>query len=128
MKALIDTHVLIWWTGEPTRLSSLAHEFLVDSNNEPVLSLVSIWEMQIKLSLGKLTLKMPLPELVEDEIQHNRLNLLPIELSHIYALSDLAHHHRDPFDRLLVAQAFREKLPIISIDGKFDVYGVQRLW
>jgi PIN domain nuclease of toxin-antitoxin system len=128
MRALIDTHVLIWWTGEPTRLSALAHEFLVDPGNEPVLSLVSIWEMQIKLSLGKLTLNMPLPELVEDEIQRNRLHLLSIELPHIYALSDLALHHRDPFDRLLVAQALRERLPVISIDAKFDAYGVQRLW
>jgi PIN domain nuclease of toxin-antitoxin system len=128
MRALIDTHVLIWWSGEPTRLSSLAYDFLVDPGNEPVLSLVSIWEMQIKLSLGKLSLKTALPELVEDEISRNRLRVLPIELSHIYALSRLPPHHRDPFDRLLVAQALLEGLDMISIDEKLDGYGVRRLW
>jgi PIN domain nuclease of toxin-antitoxin system len=93
-RVLIDTHVFIWWTGEPNRLSVLAHDFLIDPENKPVLSFASIWEMQIKLSLGKLTLKTPLPELVEDEMRRNGLSLLPIELTHIYALSDLPPHHR----------------------------------
>lgn len=128
MRALIDTHVFIWWTGEPSRLSALARDFLVDPGNEPVLSLVSIWEMQIKLSLGKLSLQLPLSELVEDEVKRNRLSLLPIELSYIYALSRLPSHHRDPFDRLLIAQSHIMGLPIVSIDTKFDVYEVERLW
>ncbi len=84
--------------------------------------------MQIKLSLGKLTLKTSLPELVEDEVSRNGLSLLPIDLTHIYALSDLSPYHRDPFDRLLIAQSTSEEMPVISIDDKFDVYGVQRLW
>ena len=127
-RALIDTHVFVWWTGEPKRLSTLAHDFLVNPENKPVLSFASIWEMQIKLSLGKLTLKTSLPELVEDEIKRNGLSLLPIELTHVYALSDLPPHHRDPFDRLLIAQSTNEEMPVISIDDKFDVYGIQRLW
>lgn len=127
-RALIDTHVFIWWTGEPQRLSKLAHDFLVNPENKPALSFASIWEMQIKLSLGKLTLKTSLPELVDDEIGRNGLSLLPIELHHIYALSNLPPYHRDPFDRLLIAQSISEEMPVISIDDKFDVYGIQRLW
>ncbi len=73
-RALIDTHVFIWWNGEPKRLSALAHDFLVNPENKPVLSFASIWEMQIKLSLGKLTLNKPLSELVEDEIRCNGLS------------------------------------------------------
>lgn len=128
MRALIDTHVLIWWSGEPKRLSPLAYDFLINPSNAPVLSLVSIWEMQIKLSLGKLSLQTPLSELVNDEINHNRLSLLPIELPHIYALSNLPSYHRDPFDRLLVAQAMIVGLDVISIDEKLDAYGIRRLW
>ena len=127
-RALIDTHAFIWWTGEPKRLSELVHNFLIDPENKPVLSCASVWAMQIKLSLGKLTLKTLLPELIEDEVKRNGLSLMPIELNHIYALSDLPPYHRDPFDRLLIAQATIEEIPIISIDEKFDVYGVQRLW
>ena len=84
--------------------------------------------MQIKLSLGKLQLKTALPELVEDEVKQNKIELLPLDLSHIYALSNLPNHHRDPFDRLLIAQAKSEELVIISIDEKFDGYDIERLW
>lgn len=127
MRALVDTHTFIWWTGEPSRLSHLAHDFFVNPSNEPILSLASIWEMQIKLSLGKLSLKTALSELVEDEIGRNGLSLLPIELSHIYTLGNLPLHHRDPFDRLLVAQATAEGVEVISIDEKLDAYGIHRL-
>lgn len=128
MKVLIDTHILIWWSGEPTRLSPWVYNFLIDPKNKPVLSLVSIWEMQIKTSLGKLSLKTSLPELVNEEIKRNRIDLLSIQLSHIYALKDLPLHHRDPFDRLLIAQSLQEGWDIISIDEKFDAYGIRRLW
>ena len=92
------------------------------------MSLVSIWEMKIKISLGKLSLKAALPELIDDEIRRNRISLLPIKLSHIYAIKDLPPHHRDPFDRLLIAQSIYEGFDIISIDDKFDAYGIHRLW
>jgi PIN domain nuclease of toxin-antitoxin system len=128
MKVLIDTHVLIWWTGDTNQLSPLVRDMLADSQNELILSIVSIWEMQIKISLGKLSLQMDLPTLVEDEVSRNIFSLLPIELKHIYGLNDLPLHHKDPFDRLLIAQSMLEKMPIISIDEKFDAYGVQRLW
>jgi len=128
VKVLIDTHVFIWWTSEPQKLSPRIYSLLTNSDTEIILSLVSIWEMQIKLALGKLNLEIALPEVVSDEINRNLLKLLPIKLTHIYALSDLPNHHRDPFDRLLIAQARSEELAIASIDGKFDDYAVERLW
>lgn len=128
MKVLIDTHVFIWWTSEPQKLSPHIYSLLTNADTEAIFSLVSIWEMQIKLALGKLNLATALPELVNDEIERNFLKLLPIELAHIYALSDLLSHHRDPFNRLLIAQAINEGLATASIDEKFDSYDVERLW
>ncbi|WP_313657036.1 type II toxin-antitoxin system VapC family toxin [Planktothrix agardhii] len=128
MRILIDTHVFIWWTSDSQKLSFTVYNLLTNPKIQVILSVVSIWEMQIKLSLGKLQLKTALPELVEDEVKQNRIELLPLDLSHIYALSNLPNYHRDPFDRLLIAQAKREELVIISIDEKFDGYDIERLW
>jgi PIN domain nuclease of toxin-antitoxin system len=128
MKVLIDTHVFIWWTSEPQKLSPNIYNLLTNTDTKVIFSLASIWEMQIKLSLGKLTFETALPGLVEDELKRNQIELLPINLAHIYALSDLPNHHRDPFDRLLIAQAINEGLAIVSIDEKFDGYDIERLW
>ncbi|GBO52604.1 hypothetical protein APA_273 [Pseudanabaena sp. lw0831] len=128
MRVLIDTHVFIWWTSDVKKLSSRVHDLLLNPSTEAILSMVSIWEMQIKLSLGKLQFRTALSELVDDEINRNRIELLPLSLSHIYALSNLPNHHRDPFDRILIAQSMDEDLQILSIDEKFDAYGVKRLW
>ena len=128
MRVLIDTHVFIWWTSDVKKLSSLVHNLLLDPSTEAVLSMVSIWGMQIKSSLGKLQFKTALSKLVDDEINRNRIELLPLSLSHIYALSNLPNHHRDPFDCILIAQSIDEDLQILSIDEKFDAYGVKRLW
>jgi len=92
------------------------------------LSLASVWEMQIKRQLGKLSLNLPLPELIASQQQTNGLQLLPIELNHIFMLENLPQFHRDPFDRLLIAQAVTEQIPVLSIDTVFDHYPVQRLW
>ena len=128
MRVLMDTHVFIWWTSDVKKLSSLVHNLLLDPSTEAVLSMVSIWGMQIKSSLGKLQFKTALSELVDDEINRNRIELLPLSLSHIYALSNLPNHHRDPFDCILIAQSIDEDLQILGIDEKFDAYGVKRLW
>jgi PIN domain nuclease of toxin-antitoxin system len=128
MRILIDTHVFIWWTSDFQKLSVTVYNLLTNPKTQVILSVVSIWEMQIKLSLGKLHLKTALPELVEDEVKQNRIELLPLDLSHIYALSNLPNYHRDPFDRLLIAQAKSEELVIISIDEKFDGYDIEKLW
>lgn len=127
MRVLIDTHVFIWWTSDVKKLSQRAYDLLRDPSTEAILSIISIWEMQIKSSLGKLEFRAELSELVRDEIDRNRIKLLPLSLSHIYALNNLPHHHRDPFDRILVAQAIDTDLQIVSIDKKFDNYVMNRL-
>ncbi|MBD2771520.1 PIN domain-containing protein [Iningainema tapete] len=128
MKLLLDTHVFIWSAGTPEKLSQRARELLLDTSNTLVLSIASIWEIQIKLQLGKLRLNSPLPNLIESQQQTNNLQLLPIELAHIWALANLPNHHRDPFDRLLIAQSIVEHIPILSADSALDAYQTQRLW
>ncbi|MHC5939497.1 type II toxin-antitoxin system VapC family toxin [Nostoc sp.] len=128
MNFLLDTHTLIWWSIDPIKLSEPARNLLDDQSNTLFLSVISVWEIQIKLQIGKLTLKMPLSELIKDQQETNDLQLLPIELTHIYALTNLPNHHRDPFDRLLIAQATVEQVPIVSIHSAFDGYPIQRLW
>jgi PIN domain nuclease of toxin-antitoxin system len=128
VKILIDTHVFIWWVTDSTKLSPRVLGLLMDNRVNLVLSMVSIWEMQIKVSLGKIAFQSPLTDLVENQIVTNDLDLLPIELPHIYALSDMPLYHRDPFDRLLIAQAKIEKLSIASIDQVFDAYNIARIW
>ena len=128
MRLLLDTHTLIWWALSPEKLPNRVLTQLSDVENTLSLSLVSIWEMQIKLQLGKLTLNLPLPELIESQSQVNGLQILAIELAHIWKLADLPNQHQDPFDRLLAAQALVEHLPLVSIDAIFDAYQVERLW
>ena len=128
MNILLDTHVLIWLAMEPQKLSQQAKTILSNPNNTLFLSLVSIWEMQIKIQIGKLTLNVSLREVIERQQQVNGLQILPIELAHIFALEVLPNHHRDPFDRLLLAQALVAQIPILSIDAIFDRYPVPRLW
>lgn len=128
MNILLDTHTLIWWSLETHKLSISARSLLEDVENNLFVSVVSIWEMQIKNQMGKLTLIMPLPEIIESQKETNNLQILPLELSHIYTLKDLPYYHRDPFDRILIAQAVFEKMPLLSIDEILDAYSVQRIW
>ncbi|MEA5507141.1 type II toxin-antitoxin system VapC family toxin [Halotia wernerae UHCC 0503] len=128
MKLLLDTHVLIWWSSSSEKLSLNVYNLIVDPNNTLLFSIASIWEMQIKLQSSKLSLNSALPNLIERQQQVNKLQILPIELSHIYALEDLPSHHRDPFDRILIAQSIIENIPLLSIDMVFDSYPVQRIW
>ncbi|MEH1911880.1 MAG: type II toxin-antitoxin system VapC family toxin [Nostoc sp.] len=128
MKLLLDTHVIIWSAGNPEKLSQRVRNLLIDTNNFWVVSMASVWELQIKSQLGKLNLSLSLPNFIETQQRVNNLQLLPIELTHIYALEALPSHHRDPFDRIIIAQAIVEKMPLLSIDAVFDVYPVQRVW
>ncbi|MEH1780023.1 MAG: type II toxin-antitoxin system VapC family toxin [Nostoc sp.] len=128
MSILLDRYAFIWLTGSPDRLSGRIRDLLTDTNNTWILSIASIWEMQIKIQLGKLKLNSTLLDLIETQERINNLRVLPIELAHIWGLTNLPNHHRDPFDRLLIAQAMIEKLPIVSIDSLFDSYPIQRLW
>lgn len=128
MNLLLDTHVFIWWSISPKRLSSQVEKLVSNVDNTLFLSLASIWEMQIKSQLGKLDLDVGLSELVQKQQEVNSLNLLPIEVNHIYALTNLADHHKDPFDRLIIAQSIVENIDLISIDKVFDQYLVNRIW
>jgi len=128
MKLLLDTHAFIWWVGEPEKLSSDVLALLADEDNELRLSVVSVWEIQIKSQLGKLKLNLPLGELVESQRRENGLQVLPIELDHVLALNALPPLHKDPFDRLLIAQGQIEDADIVSKDRVFASYAVRVLW
>ena len=128
MRLLLDTHTFIWWVNDSKRLSSNSYEMIIEPKNDLLLSIISICEIQMKSQLGKLTLSAPLPEIIERQQQINKLQLLSLELNHIYTLNQLANHHRDPFDRLLIAQSIAEQLVLVSKDAIFDRYNVQRIW
>ncbi len=128
MKYLLDTHTFIWWDSNQARLSAAALALCADKSNILWLSLVSIWELQIKIQLNKLSCRLPLADLITDQQQTNDIELLPIETTHIFALDTLPLHHKDPFDRLLIAQAQVEGATLISNDPWFDNYAIPRVW
>lgn len=128
MKIILDTQVLIWWANDVSNISNRVQSIIFDVNNELLVSLASIWEIQIKVSLGKLSLPRPLPDIIARQIQENQIKIMQIELSHIYTLDLLPLHHRDPFDRIIIAQAMDEKVSIASIDKAFDAYSIERIW
>ena len=128
MNLLLDTHVFLWLNDTPEKLSPAALAACQDENNTLYLSLVSAWEIQIKQQLGKLELSESLHTLVSTQQQENGLQLLPIELAHIEALSQLPSAHRDPFDRLLIAQSIQQHMQIVSADQVFTHYPVKLIW
>jgi PIN domain nuclease of toxin-antitoxin system len=128
MNLLLDTHVFLWLNDTPEKLSPVALAACQDENNTLYLSLASAWEIQIKQQLGKLELSESLHTLISTQQQQNDLQLLPIELAHIEALSQLPSMHRDPFDRLLIAQSIQEQIQIVSADQVFTGYPVNRIW
>ena len=112
MKLLLDAHTVIWSMDNPAKLSGRAVEVIENESNERLISIGTVWELSIKVQLGKLTLSRPFREWIDDADEQHRLPL----------------HHRDPFDRMLAAQAKSGELTIVSIDQVFDVYGVSRIW
>src|SRR5438045_8630866 len=127
MNVLLDTHALIWWFGDATRLSKRANSVIADSNNTILISAAVAWEMAIKASLGKLnalSLVMDLPNRIDQE----GFVELPINLEQATRAGLLPMHHRDPFDRLLIAQAQSMNVPILSADAVLDGYDVKRFW
>jgi PIN domain nuclease of toxin-antitoxin system len=128
MRLLLDTHAFLWFIMGSPNLSRAARAVIEDEANERFLSVASLWEMAIKLSLGKFTLSAPFDLLIPQQLGVNGVELLDIKVAHATVLSTLPFHHRDPFDRLLVAQAMVESMPIVSIDAAFDSYPVKRLW
>ncbi len=127
MKLLLDTHAFIWWDSDPTQLSAPALAALRDPANEVWLSVASVWKMAIKAQLGKLTLRLPLADIVRQQ-QSNGLRVLPITLAHVLAVEGLAAIHKDPFDRVLIAQANVEGCQLVSADSAVRQYPVQILW
>ena len=128
MNLLLDTHAFIWWATEPEKLSPLAHASCEDDNNTLLLSVASVWEMQIKLQLGKLKLNDPLRTFIKYQQQADELRILPIAVEHVFALDNLPLHHKDPFDRIIIAQANVEELFVVSKDEIFKAYPVKLLW
>ena len=128
MKLLLDTHAIIWFFTGDRRLGGQAREAFLDRDNKLYLSKASLWEMTIKISLGKLVLSEHWLASVEKEMLANGIQWLEIELDHCRTLADLPFHHRDPFDRLLISQAISESMSIISIDSQFSKYPPKVIW
>ena len=128
MNLLLDTQAFLWWSTAPGKLSATALATCQDRGNTLILSVVSVWEMQIKIQLGKLKFTVPLREIVESQEQTNGVQVLPVGLEHVLALDALPAHHKDPFDRLLVAQANVEGAFLVSGDLVFLSYPVKLLW
>lgn len=124
MRLLLDTQIFIWWDSEPKKLSDQVLALCQDQAHTLVVSVASVWEMQIKSQLGKLDLDRPLAEIVENQELINQIELLPIQIAHVLALQHLPPHHKDPFDRLIIAQALAEDMSVISIDTIFPLYPV----
>jgi PIN domain nuclease of toxin-antitoxin system len=127
MKLLLDTHALLWFIAGSASLSASARSLIEDAANEKFVSIASIWETAIKASVGKMTLSAPFNSLFPHQLQINGFDLLPIKVEHASIITTLPFHHRDPFDRLLIAQAIEEKLSLVSVDDIFDEYGITRL-
>ncbi len=130
MNLLLDTHTFLWFSGRQQyeSLSLATRELLEDKKNTLFLSYASIWELTIKVSIGKMKLSEPVADLVRSQQEQLDFQILPFKLSHFDLIERLPFHHKDPFDRLLIAQAQVEGLTIVGIDAVFDQYGVNRIW
>ncbi|MBU1615983.1 type II toxin-antitoxin system VapC family toxin [bacterium] len=128
MKLLLDTHSFLWFISGSPKLGTTARTLIENVFNQPFLSVASLWEMAIKVSLGKLKLDQPFERLIPYQLKLNGIDLLEIKIQHTAIVSKLPFHHRDPFDRLLVAQAMVGQMPIVSADTTLDAYTITRMW
>lgn len=128
MRFLLDTHSLLWFLAGDSSLTERARRTIENPEHDILASIASLWEVAIKHSLGKLPLAQPFEELFPHHLSLNSIALLAIRLDHVAQVSSLPFHHRDPFDRLLVAQALVEEIPVLSGDEALDAYGVERIW
>ncbi len=127
MKLLLDTHTFLWFISGNSKLSEPNRRRIENVANERWISIASLWEMSIKASIGKLKISLPFPELVKRHVYQNAMGLLPINPEHVETLRILPFHHKDPFDRLIIAQSIVEQMTILSRDAVFDDYGIQRI-
>ncbi|MEI9959749.1 MAG: type II toxin-antitoxin system VapC family toxin [Limisphaerales bacterium] len=128
MKFIADTHAFIWFVTDSPQLSSPAKKLFESSDSERFLSIASIWEIAIKASLGKLSFDKPLEQFLPEQIALNYIHLLDISMTHALSVAKLPLNHRDPFDRMIVAQSLLENLPVLSNDPALDAYGIKRIW
>ncbi|MBW4630966.1 MAG: type II toxin-antitoxin system VapC family toxin [Iphinoe sp. HA4291-MV1] len=128
MRLLLDTHTFIWFFTGNTKISNQVRVLIENEDNEKLLSTASVWEMAIKQSTGKLSFHLPFKIFIEQQLKLNDFNLLDINLDHLSVVATLPLYHRDPFDRLLIAQSIVEKIPILSTDSALDAYPIERLW
>ncbi len=127
MKLLLDTHTFIWWDSDPSKLSKKALELLLNQENIRLVSVVTLWEIQIKTQLGKLTLNQPLAKIINNQ-RKNGIEFITVQVNHILALDQLPLYHKDPFDRLLIAQGKSENAILVSRDPVFSNYTIDIEW
>lgn len=128
MKYLLDAHTLLWFVAGAATLPSSVRGLIEDPLNQRFVSIATLWEIAIKVNLGKLTMAVTFEELAPQYLFENDMTILPITVAHLQEVVQLPFHHRDPFDRLLIAQSIVEDMPVLSRDRLFDDYPVKRLW
>ncbi len=127
MRYLLDTHTLIWFLENDPRLSSKSKELIEDNYNDIFVSVVSLWEINIKISIGRLSLTKSLSDIIR-ELERLYIEILPLRNEHIVGIGKLPFHHRDPFDRMLISQSLSEILPLISKDENIQLYNADVIW
>jgi PIN domain nuclease of toxin-antitoxin system len=128
VKLLFDTHTFLWWESQPEKLSSTVLDLCRNPDNTLLFSVANAWEIQVKTQLGKLRIQRPLGELLAEQEQTNKLQILPVELGHVLALQHLPDYHRDPFDRMLIAQALVEGAALMTRDQVIARYAISTIW
>ena len=128
MKVLLDTHAFLWAVNDDRRLSAPARRIFTAADNEMLLSVASVWEILVKVEAGKLPFPQPASSYIRSQLRKTSTAVLPLLLSHALQLETMPLHHRDPFDRMILAQAIDEDLPVVSADAKFRMYPVEVLW
>jgi len=128
VKLLLDTHAFLWFIGGNDRLNAYARALIEDEANDRYLSVASLWEMAIKVSIGKLDVPLPFTRLVRQHVVGSAIDVLQVKPEHLDEQRRMPFHHRDPFDRLLIAQAITKEIPIVSRDSTFEEYSAQLIW
>jgi len=128
MKCLLDSHAFLWAVTKDRRISTAAEGLFTNGRNELLLSAASVWEILVKVQIGKLLLPLPAGIYLRRQLAANEVQVLPVRFEHVLRLEQLPLHHRDPFDRIIVAQALEEKLPIVTCDPWFAKYPVKVMW
>jgi PIN domain nuclease of toxin-antitoxin system len=128
IRVLFDTHAFLWWDSEPEKLSAEARSICLAPDTILLLSVVSLWEILIKIQIGKMSLRCPIRQIVDEQVRSNGVTILPVSANHVFAVETLPLLHRDPFDRLLIAQAVVEEAFLVSADETVRGYPVKSIW